>query len=316
MQTKTADGLVRLTDTAVIMEFGAQALPVKRDVSPRVIPYEHILEIDFQAPKLLSHGHLRLIMREGQAKITPAIDTYLTILPNKKEATALHDALQQKVSAVEYVTPPPSDEPEQVDREPTAAELGAVFKSAVASGFPTTFQDLTLAGGELKQHVGGGLLPSKVWPVAECEAHVETGAAVSARVTATRVVAGALTFGSTGALVGAIAKKDRTKVYLNIITPDDVILKEVRGLDETKARKFANKVNNAASQFKASPVGHQDAAALEAAAAAKAVAAPGAVPPPPPPASVPAGWYPRGDVQEYWDGNAWTGHTAPLAPQQ
>ncbi|MFJ6377411.1 DUF2510 domain-containing protein [Pseudarthrobacter oxydans] len=31
--------------------------------------------------------------------------------------------------------------------------------------------------------------------------------------------------------------------------------------------------------------------------------------------SIPAGWYPRGDVQQYWDGAAWTDHTAPLAPQ-
>lgn len=41
--------------------------------------------------------------------------------------------------------------------------------------------------------------------------------------------------------------------------------------------------------------------------------------PPPPPPSIPAGWYPNGDVQRYWDGTAWTEHTAPLveapAPQ-
>ncbi|MEC5180525.1 hypothetical protein RCH07_001878 [Arthrobacter sp. CG_A4] len=30
MQITTADGMVRLTDTAVIMEFGAMALPEKR----------------------------------------------------------------------------------------------------------------------------------------------------------------------------------------------------------------------------------------------------------------------------------------------
>lgn len=34
---------------------------------------------------------------------------------------------------------------------------------------------------------------------------------------------------------------------------------------------------------------------------------------PPPPPAVPAGWYPAGDVQRYWDGSAWTDHTAPLA---
>jgi hypothetical protein len=34
--------------------------------------------------------------------------------------------------------------------------------------------------------------------------------------------------------------------------------------------------------------------------------------------STPAGWYPQGDVQRWWDGNAWTDHTQPMpgvAPQ-
>src|SRR3712207_6000682 len=26
----------------------------------------------------------------------------------------------------------------------------------------------------------------------------------------------------------------------------------------------------------------------------------------------PAGWYPQGNVQRWWDGNAWTEHTQPL----
>lgn len=306
MQTNTADGLIRLTDTAVIMEFGPTAMPVKGEASPRVVLYENILEIDYRAPKTFSEGYLRLIVREGQTKVDPMIDTYASRLVSKKEAAALHESLQQKVAAVEYVAPPPSDEPEQVDRKMTAAEVSHAFKAALPA--LATFQDLTLAGNELRQQAGRGLLPPKVWPVAECEAQVDTGAAISARVTATRVVAGALTFGKTGAVVGAIAKKDRTKVYLQITTPEEVILKEVRGLDEGKARQFAKKINNAASTHRARPVG-QDADALVKAATAIA-------PPPPPPVSVPAGWYPQGDIQRYWDGNAWTDHTAPLAPQQ
>lgn len=31
---------------------------------------------------------------------------------------------------------------------------------------------------------------------------------------------------------------------------------------------------------------------------------------------VPAGWYPQGGVQRYWDGRAWTGHVAPLPQPQ
>ena len=30
----------------------------------------------------------------------------------------------------------------------------------------------------------------------------------------------------------------------------------------------------------------------------------------------PAGWYPQGDVQRWWDGNAWTEHTHPLPGAQ
>lgn len=45
-------------------------------------------------------------------------------------------------------------------------------------------------------------------------------------------------------------------------------------------------------------------------------AQPSATPPPPPPSAVPAGWYPdpSAGVQRYWDGAAWTEHTAPLPP--
>jgi hypothetical protein len=302
MQITTADGSVRLTENAVIMEFGALAMPEKRAVSPRVIPYEHILSMDYQVPKLLKGGYLRLVLREGQAKVNTAIDAYTTRLAVKQDAEALHAALLERVQAVEYVLPPASEEAEQVDRKVSRAEYTEATKSGHAMGI---FQDLLLAGGVLKQQASGGFGKTKEWPVAVCEAHVETGAAISARVTATRVVAGALTFGSTGAVVGAIAKKDRTKVYLNIVTPDEVIMKEVSGLDEAKARQFANKINNAAAAHGAHPVG-QDSAEL--------TATPAAAPPPPPPVSVPAGWYPQGDVQRYWDGSAWTDHTAPLAP--
>ena len=65
-------------------------------------------------------------------------------------------------------------------------------------------------------------------------------------------------------------------------------------------------------EFETGPVDAEilRAAILEVAQAAKGGASATAAPSPP---SVPAGWYPQGDVQRYWDGSAWTDHTAPLA---
>jgi hypothetical protein len=291
MQIKSVDGLVRLTETEIIMEYGAAALTEKKEVSARIIPYEHVLEIDYEVPRFTKNGYLRIVMREDQARVNSAIDTYTVQLNKAKESNPFVEYLRQRVGAVEYRTLPESNEVAQVDRTVEVSEIMGSVKIMMASG---TFKGFTLAGSELKRGISS-------WPLAECEAYVETGAAVSARVTASRVVAGAMTFGSTGALVGAISKKDRSKVYLTITVPGDAFLEEVRGVDEGKARQFATKLNKLAAAHKGSPVG-QAINAL--------------TPPPPPPSAVPAGWYPQGDVQRYWDGSAWTEHTAPLPPTQ
>jgi hypothetical protein len=228
-------------------------------------------------------------MREGQVKVRGVIDSYTALLTSAKESNAFVEELRQRVGMVEYETPPASAEAVQVDRELTGAEALGIFKQAM----PVSFKGYTFQGNELRK----GL---RSWPLNECEANVETGAAVSSRVTATRVVAGAMMFGNTGALVGAISKKDRSKVYLTISVADNVFLEEVRGLDEGKARQFANKLNQAAASSRKHPVGQPIPTV--------------AAPPPPPPSAVPAGWYPQGEVQRYWDGSEWTEHTAPLPP--
>ena len=289
MQIQSADGLVRLTENEVIMDFGAAALSEKKEVSPRVIPYRHVLEIDYAAPGFLKAGHLRIVMREGQSKVKPSLDTYTAQLTGAKESNAFVEKLRQHVGRVEYVIPPASTEAPQVDREVTSEERSFL----VLRNLPFVFKNYTVVGGELKKG-------SMKWPVGECEASVEVGAAVSARVTAARVAAGAVMFGSTGAVVGAIAKKDRSKIYLAITVPGDVFLEEVSGLDEKKARQFVTRLNKDAAAHREHPIGQAIVTA--------------AAPPPPPPSAIPAGWYPQGDIQRYWDGSAWTDHTAPLPP--
>lgn len=111
--------------------------------------------------------------------------------------------------------------------------------------------------------------------------------------------------GPIGALIGSIAQKDRGAVFLTLITPDDVFIEKVSGLEEVKAREFATKVKRAGML-------QTREAAENAKAEAAALAASVPALPSPSQQGIPAGWYPRGDVQQYWDGSAWTDHTAPL----
>lgn len=172
-------------------------------------------------------------------------------------------------------------------------EAGAAVDDAKKS--TGTFRGLTLSGRTLSKG-------RKSWPASECEVVIDTGANVSSRVTGTRVAAGALRAGKTGALIGAIAKKDRSAVYVTVTTPDDMFLEKVAGLDEVKVREFAVKVKRAGMlHLKEKAEAAKDDSYRQTASL-----------PVPPPAGVPAGWHSRGDVQEYWDGSTWTGNTAPL----
>lgn len=303
MDLKSIEGRATLKEDAVVLTFNNKmvAMPAKKEVSPRVIPLKHVREVDFLAPTTWKPGHLRIIMRADQERVAPVHDTYTVQLGagrRLKEAQEFVAQLQAAVDGVEYEAPEPSNEvlkvlPTFKDVWREMQEAGAAVDDVKKSS--GTFRGLTLSGRTLSKG-------RKSWPASECEVVIDTGANVSARVTGTRVAAGALLAGTTGALIGSIAKKDRSAVYMTITTPDDMFLEKVSGLDEVKAREFAMKVKRAGMLH-----------LKETAEANKDVATPLATSiPAPPPAGVPAGWYPRGDVQEYWDGTIWTGHTAPL----
>ena len=91
-----------------------------------------------------------------------------------------------------------------------------------------------------------GMRSYNIW---ECHAEVDQGAQIAARVTATRVMIGTAIAPGIGTLVGALARKNRTKVYLAISTPLEPILVELNAKREGAARRFAMKVNQAAEHF-------------------------------------------------------------------
>ena len=124
---------------------------------------------------------------------------------------------------------------------------------------------------------------------------------IASRVTATRVAVGTVLLPGIGTIIGALAKKNRSKVYLATTVPDDdLVLVEVRAKKETKAREFALRINKAAraGQERNDTEEGGDGPPTEG----------GAV-------SVPAGWYEQGgSPEDTRDGRERTDTEASLPP--
>jgi len=115
---------------------------------------------------------------------------------------------------------------------------------AAKGRYNTSFNGYVLQGDHLRQ----GL---KSWPVAGAVAQCESGAS-SRRMTLTRVGAGAVVLGPLGAILGGMAKKDRTRVYVLIEIPGgEGISFDAPAKDEKQAREFVSKVNAASAMFAA-----------------------------------------------------------------
>lgn len=87
------------------------------------------------------------------------------------------------------------------------------------------------------------------WPAEECAAVVDTGANIQ-KMSAGRVVFGAVALGPVGAVLGGLAKKNKTRVYMVVTVPGDSLLEELPVKDEGKAKKFAHAVNQCADFLK------------------------------------------------------------------
>lgn len=147
------------------------------------------------------------------------------------------------------------------------AKYNLPFRKDKADVFKELYKALTgldvakaPSGKEAKQHDGkyegieikeeSLIHKGKRWPIKDCEATVDHGANIASRITATRVALGTVLLPGIGTIVGALAKKNRSKVYLAIEVPgDDLVLVELKAKKEGEARQFAAKVNKAASYW-------------------------------------------------------------------
>jgi|GEM_PF-6493564 len=87
------------------------------------------------------------------------------------------------------------------------------------------------------------------YPVRGARATVESAASAKSRMTATRVVGGAVVLGPLGAILGGMAKKDKSKIFLVVEMADGTVFTDqAQARHEATARRFAGAINTAASR--------------------------------------------------------------------
>ncbi len=75
------------------------------------------------------------------------------------------------------------------------------------------------------------------WHVSSCDVELVDGGK-PARMTATRIALGTALLPGVGTIIGAMSKKDRSKVWLMIVTPDGVEQVEVPKKEKAQAAAF------------------------------------------------------------------------------
>ena len=103
---------------------------------------------------------------------------------------------------------------------------------------PAAFTDDVVKFGGMKVADNYIEYEGKRYPRAGAKAVMDTGAAAQKRITATRVVGGAVVLGPLGALLGGVAKKRTGMIFLTVDLPDGTCL--VAG-DKAKRQKDAAK---------------------------------------------------------------------------
>lgn len=75
------------------------------------------------------------------------------------------------------------------------------------------------------------------WPIASCDVELVEGGK-RARMTATRIAVGTALLPGVGTIIGAVSKKDRSKTWLVLVTPDGVQQVEVPKKEKVQAAAF------------------------------------------------------------------------------
>ncbi|MBC9954949.1 hypothetical protein ICM05_09895 [Leucobacter sp. cx-42] len=224
------------------IDFDGTTVKISRDgwraTGPdREIALADIERLEHKAASALVNGHLRFVVPGLNAKRATA-DLNSVVFAKKHNA----DFEEMKNLISEAITlrgPLTATEIEEI-----AARNAKEIELAVAASLETLRKlDFVEYNGHTASYKGYRYLLGARRPIAGANAEFESGADRS-RPTLTRIGAGALLAGPVGAIAGGMFKKDKTRVYVTIIFPDDAtVIIDGPAKDEKKLRNFAEAVN-------------------------------------------------------------------------
>lgn len=272
--------------TVTLIHSGVAAKKHKKDASPRTIPLGAIESVEHVKKTFAKRGSVRILLRERSGYHPDVIEDVNGYLEKGESGDKFVDAIRVAMlnaSAVDgFGAAGTVDE-----TTPGMLERTQNRTAAAEQAKANRFRSLSLCDGYLTQN-------SQSWPVQDAKASIESAGIAGSRVSATRLVGGAILGGGAGALIGAVARKDQSSIFLTIEFSDGTILvEEFPASDEGDGRRFAARINSIARS---------------AVAVAEVAVTPTPIPAPQGP---PAGWYldPEGSGQQrWWDETGWTEH--------
>lgn len=229
---------VPLKSGKAIIDPDAQTITIKQGLSstpwriyndPWVIPIGAIEDIDLVEAAFLQKAYVRLVLRD-LAGYCPLVTSDLGYMsPQDKNVKGLAGYIRELMSLTPSIAS--SSLTAKKWREPNLTREAALPDD--------TFGSVTIDHRAV-------FCEGQSVPVKEATAEVVTADAARSRVTATRVVTGAVLFGPAGAVIGGLAKKNVGQIFILITTEDGRILSGAgKAKDAGKAAALAARINMA-----------------------------------------------------------------------
>lgn len=245
LRAKGTDGQLELDgETLRVLRKGTVAR-LTNGASTHEVQLSEVQRIDFKAATSLLAGYIRFAV-PGEIGEKPNQDRNAVYFQKRHgdDFAAIHAA----AAAILAKRGPLSDEQIVTIEEAKRAEATTRIDAIMSRVTPVASY-----GGHVvnKGQYSYGFSTKR--PIAGAVAEFESGSDRS-RPTLTRIGAGALLAGPVGAIAGGMFKKDRTKVYVTIVFPDQATaIIDGPAKDEKKLREFAAQVNRIAAAGQPAP---------------------------------------------------------------